>query len=96
MTDRLTRRTIMLGLASAAASTSLPAVAAEPPEGHGIEREGATLTRFATGLPGAEMTGLFITADGQFFFNVQHPDVDGFVPSTTTRSTGRHDAFPTG
>ncbi|MEA1932610.1 MAG: DUF839 domain-containing protein [Euryarchaeota archaeon] len=67
----------MLGLASAAASTSLPAVAAEPPEGHGIEREGATLTRFATGLPGAEMTGLFITADGQFFFNIQHPDVDG-------------------
>jgi len=76
MADRLTRRTVMLGLASAAASIHLPSAAAEPSEGHGIEREGATLTRFATGLPGAEMTGLFITADGQFFFNVQHPDVD--------------------
>jgi secreted PhoX family phosphatase len=67
----------MLGLASAAATTQPPGAAAEPPEGHGIERDGATLTRFATGLPESEMTGLFITADGQFFFNIQHPDVDG-------------------
>jgi len=62
---------------AAAGTTQLPATAAQESEGHGIEQEGATLTRFATGLTGAEMTGLFITAEGQFFFNVQHPDTDG-------------------
>jgi secreted PhoX family phosphatase len=62
---------------AAAGTTQLPATAAQESTGHGIEQEGATLTRFATGITGAEMTGLCITDDGQFFFNVQHPDTDG-------------------
>ncbi|WP_435095089.1 alkaline phosphatase PhoX [Halorubrum sp. N11] len=45
-------------------------------EGHGIEQEGATLNRFATTIIGAEITGMFITEDGRFFFNVQHPDAN--------------------
>ncbi|XVH32474.1 alkaline phosphatase PhoX [Haloferacaceae archaeon DSL9] len=44
--------------------------------GRGIERDGATLNRFATTVTGAEITGMFITREGDFFFNVQHPDRD--------------------
>lgn len=40
--------------------------------GHGIGA-GATLNRFATTVAGAEITGVFLTQDGQLFFNVQHP-----------------------
>jgi secreted PhoX family phosphatase len=32
------------------------------------------LLRFATTARGAEFTGLFVSADGSLFFNVQHPD----------------------
>jgi secreted PhoX family phosphatase len=35
-----------------------------------------TLNRFATTARGAEITGIFLTADGRFFFNVQHPSTD--------------------
>ena len=77
MSEKFTRRALLGTLAATAAATQLPAAAAqEQPEGRGIEQEGATLTRFATTLLGAEATGLFITEDGDFFFNVQHPDVD--------------------
>lgn len=36
--------------------------------------EAQTLTRLATVPLGAEVTGLFVTADGDLFFNAQHPD----------------------
>lgn len=45
--------------------------------GHGRDHDrgegGPTLTRFATTVAGAEFTGIFLTDDGQLFFNVQHP-----------------------
>lgn len=37
---------------------------------------GPTLNRLATTVPGAEITGLYLTERGHLFFNVQHPDVD--------------------
>ncbi len=37
---------------------------------------GASLNRFATSVIGAEITGMFITEEGEFFFNVQHPDAN--------------------
>ncbi|MFC4553242.1 MULTISPECIES: PhoX family protein [Halorussus] len=39
--------------------------------GHGPNEP--TLNRFATTVAGAEFTGIFLTDDGQLFFNVQHP-----------------------
>jgi len=77
MTDQFTRRTIISGLAATAVATNLPAATAQgEQDGHGIEADGATLNRFATSIIGSETTGLFITDDGHFFFNVQHPDTD--------------------
>ena len=35
-----------------------------------------TLNRLATSIIGSECTGLFITREGRFFFNVQHPNSD--------------------
>ncbi|MDY7081493.1 MAG: DUF839 domain-containing protein, partial [Halobacteria archaeon] len=35
-----------------------------------------TLNRFATTVIGAEITGMYITRRGEFFFNVQHPDAN--------------------
>jgi len=77
MSEKFTRRNVVLSLAAAAAASQVPGTAAaEAPEGHGIEQEGATLNRFATSVIGGEITGMFITEDGRFFFNVQHPDAD--------------------
>jgi secreted PhoX family phosphatase len=45
-------------------------------EGHDEGEEGPTLNRFATSVIGAEITGMFITEQGEFFFNVQHPDAN--------------------
>ncbi|QLG60926.1 alkaline phosphatase PhoX [Halorarum salinum] len=42
---------------------------------HGDEG-GASLNRFATTIIGAEITGMFVTERGEFFFNVQHPDAN--------------------
>ena len=41
---------------------------------------GPTLNRLATTVLGAEITGLFLTRDGELFFNVQHPDEDNVLP----------------
>jgi secreted PhoX family phosphatase len=46
----------------------------------GDARSGATLNRLATTAFGAEITGLFLTTDGELFFNVQHPDEDNVLP----------------
>lgn len=48
-------------------------------DGHDDE-DGPTLNRFATTVTGAEITGLFLTDDGNLFFNVQHPDRDNDDP----------------
>lgn len=83
MPNNYTRRTVVSSLAAlAAASQTAGSVAGKEAEGqgHGIEQEGATLNRFATTIIGAEITGMFITEDGRFFFNVQH---------RTRTSTGR-------
>jgi len=79
MPNNYTRRTVVSSLAAlAAASQTAGSVAGKEAEGqgHGIEQEGATLNRFATTIIGAEITGMFITEDGRFFFNVQHPDAN--------------------
>ncbi len=57
-----------LGAAGIVGSGSVMAVPS-----HGHEGVGATLNRFATTVAGAEITGVFVTQDGQLFFNVQHP-----------------------
>ncbi len=42
--------------------------------GHGHDHEeGPTLNRLATTVLGAEITGMYLTENGRFFFNVQHP-----------------------
>ncbi|GKZ14524.1 alkaline phosphatase PhoX [Haladaptatus sp. T7] len=46
---------------------------------HEDEEEG-TLHRFATSATGAEVTGLYVTEEGQFFFNVQHPSRENDDP----------------
>jgi secreted PhoX family phosphatase len=43
--------------------------------GHGHGKNEPTLNRFATTVAGAEFTGIYLTKDGQLFFNVQHPTV---------------------
>ncbi|MFC6826644.1 alkaline phosphatase PhoX [Halopelagius fulvigenes] len=44
-------------------------------DGH-HEEGGPTLNRFATSIVDSEVTGIFVTESGRFFFNVQHPDRD--------------------
>ncbi|MCL7417851.1 MAG: PhoX family protein [Halalkalicoccus sp.] len=74
----LTRRRALEVLALAAVGTT--GVSADGSkgegEGHDHDEEGPTLNRFATSIIGAEVTGMFITREGRFFFNVQHPDTD--------------------
>lgn len=40
---------------------------------NGVDASAGRLTRIATVPTGAEVTGLFLTDDGDLFFNVQHP-----------------------
>lgn len=52
-------------------------------DGNGDDEQGETgptLNRLATTVVGAEITGLFLTRDGELFFNVQHPDEDNVLP----------------
>jgi secreted PhoX family phosphatase len=42
-------------------------------KGRGHGKNEPTLNRFATTVAGAEFTGIYLTEDGQLFFNVQHP-----------------------
>ena len=71
---------LVLGLAGQATEV----VGADEGRGGGRGRGGddhhdegePTLNRFATTVAGAEFTGVFLTRDGQLFFNVQHPGAD--------------------
>lgn len=49
-------------------------------DGEGDAEGGPTLTRLATTVPGAEITGLCVSPAGELFFNVQHPDADNPEP----------------
>lgn len=74
MRERLTRRDaleslLVLGLASQVGTGVAGARGGEDHHGPGEP----TLNRFATTVAGAEITGLFLTGDGDLFFNVQHP-----------------------
>jgi secreted PhoX family phosphatase len=48
--------------------------------GKGNDGNGPTLNRLATTVVGAEITGMFLTTDGELFFNVQHPDEENMLP----------------
>jgi secreted PhoX family phosphatase len=67
----LTRRQT-LGALAALYAGSRPAAADPTTEGD-PETEPA-LNRLATTVDGAEITGMFLTERGEFFFNVQHPE----------------------
>jgi len=78
MPNNYTRRTVVSSLAALAANQQQAVWLAKgrrPRPRHRTGR-GATLNRFATTIIGAEITGMFITGDGRFFFNVQHPDAN--------------------
>ncbi len=52
---------------------------------------GPTLNRLATTVRGAEITGMFLTNNGRFFFNIQHPsgsNEDPFDKGTLGALTG--------
>ncbi|WP_408960620.1 alkaline phosphatase PhoX [Natrinema sp. 74] len=76
--------------------------AANPGRGNGHEThdehhgpDEPTLNRFATTVAGAEFTGMFLSEDGQLFFNVQHPSTaegdsvaEGYLPGAVGAVTG--------
>lgn len=71
----LTRREALEVMALAAVGTD-PTSSSSDSEGYDHEEGGPTLNRFATAIIGSEITGMFITREGRFFFNIQHPDRD--------------------
>lgn len=78
----LTRRKALLALITSSVTYSSGAIATGQKEtgdatGNDHHDEGGpTLNRFATSIIGSEVTGIFVTEGGRFFFNVQHPDRD--------------------
>jgi secreted PhoX family phosphatase len=70
-------------------------VSANPSHGHSNDHDhgpnGPTLNRLATTVASAEFTGLFLTNDGQLFFNVQHPSPPAeknYLPGAVGAITG--------
>ncbi|WP_435195887.1 alkaline phosphatase PhoX [Natronomonas sp. EA1] len=88
MPERFTRRNVLQSTLLAAIATQVPSVSAAESEGRGIEQEGATLNRFAHSVPGAEITGMYLADDGQFFFNVQHPNGESMWPGYQQGAVG--------
>lgn len=72
-TEEYTRRDTLGILTTLAAAGVIGTGTAGATTGHNHDDKGATLNRFATTVSGAEFTGIFLTRDGQLFFNVQHP-----------------------
>jgi secreted PhoX family phosphatase len=68
-----TRRDTLGFLTTLAAAGVLGSGTAGATSAHDHSENGATLNRFASTVAGAEFTGIFLTEDGQLFFNVQHP-----------------------
>jgi len=92
-TRRDTFKTVAALLTTGAIGTAATGTAEAAHEGRGIEQEGATLNRFATTATGAEITGLFVTDDGEFFFNVQHPDPNNMWYGMNKSAVGHVDGF---
>ncbi|WP_336360247.1 alkaline phosphatase PhoX [Haladaptatus sp. ZSTT2] len=78
MPSNFSRRNLMLASALAAMGSYAQSAQAARGEHHDHD-DGPTLNRFATTVKGAEITGLFLTAGGQLFFNVQHPSEENDV-----------------
>ncbi|WP_255681623.1 DUF839 domain-containing protein [Natrinema sp. SYSU A 869] len=103
MRESVTRRdtlTSMLVMALSGNVAANPGRSKGNGNGHGNhdDHHGAdepTLNRFATTVAGAEFTGMFLSDNGQLFFNVQHPSSaetdgvgDGYLPSAVGAVTG--------
>lgn len=78
MTTLSRRDALKTAAALAALSSGQPVAAAESDE-DGVP----VMNRFATTVLGAEITGLYVTQAGDFFFNVQHPSGDNDPPFDT-------------
>lgn len=68
-----TRRDALELLSALGAAGVVGSGSAVATSSHSHTEAGATLNRLATTVAGAEITGVFLTRDGQLFFNVQHP-----------------------
>lgn len=77
-----TRRDVIAILTAAGLGSVATNTAVAEGRGHsGHDHEdGPTLNRLATTVRGAEVTGMFLTRNGRFFFNVQHPDATNNDP----------------
>lgn len=69
-----------LALGSRASTATAGAQDGGDSDGENGEESGPTLNRLATTVVGAEITGMFLTREGELFFNVQHPDEDNVLP----------------
>lgn len=77
MLDEFTRRQALELVAALAASGPQTGTKNLTTKGeHHTHATEPTLNRFATSIIGAEITGMYITEGGRFFFNVQHPDAN--------------------
>jgi hypothetical protein len=95
MSEKLSRRETLESLALAALGAQVGIGAAAASSGRGGDHHHgpneATLNRFATTVAGAEFTGVFLTEDGQLFFNVQHPEQSAeerYLPGAIGAVTG--------
>ncbi|MFC7155984.1 alkaline phosphatase PhoX [Halomarina halobia] len=88
MNRRGTLKLLATLAAAGAVGTGAAAAGDDKEQGRGIEQDGATLNRFATTVNGAEITGMFVTEEGDFFFNVQHPDQDNMFAQFDHGSVG--------
>lgn len=74
------RRHHLVGVTAFVLSLSVASAAQQTTTEGGTPHPHGTLLRFATTARGAEFTGLFVTAEGDLFFNVQHPDPSNAPP----------------
>lgn len=93
MLDSFSRRETLetLALLTVGANAGSGLVADKPGNDHGHGPNEPTLNRFATTVASAEFTGLFVTDDGQLFFNVQHPSPpaeEQYLPGVVGAVTG--------
>ena len=94
MREKLSRRDALESLLvlGVGAQFGTGSVAAVPGMGDGDhDPSEPTLHRFATTVAGAEFTGIFLSDDGQLFFNVQHPSdeaAETFRPGAIGAVTG--------
>ena len=73
MSDYSRRDVIAIMTAAGLGGVASSPAAARGRDEHHDHEDGATLNRLATTVRGAEITGMFLTENGRFFFNVQHP-----------------------